>query len=168
MKKGNYQRKFGNALSSVPVVEAKELLIKDNNNKLKKIHPLDVKYEGSTFGLIKDLYKEEIARHTECRNAIEQACGTLISTLIEKGYNTPNVDLKALIDDISKLLIIEPTKGYYNFKLNSDGYVVGKDNVQIIVQDNIQVPDDWNKGYYKIIDGVFVLDEERYKQMWSV
>ena len=165
--KDKYSRKYLSALKNIPTLEYNDLSITTKNGGLKKVHPLDVKYEGSTFGTIRDMYFEEIEQHSELKSIVKQSIFALTSTLIEKGYNTTSTELNTLIEDISKLLIIEPTKQYYNFKVNSDGYVVGKDDIHIVTSSHIEIPDDFNKGYWKIIDGKFVLDEDKYKQLWG-
>lgn len=166
-KTKDYARRYGSALKGVPTLETKELAVKTKDG-LKKIHPLDVKYEGSSFGLIRDLYAGEIKLVAELRNELDSAKSALTSTLIEKGYNTSNIELNSLIDDISHLLIIEPTKEYWNFTTNADGYIVGKQKIEIVTDGHIDIPDDFDKGYWRIVDGKFELDQEKYSQYWQV
>ena len=167
--KRNKHDKFARALSSVPKTKHRDLLIQDKNNKLKKINPLDVSYEGSSFGLILDMYHDLQKIHSEYKKDVGHSISTLISTLKDKGYNTPNVDLNALIDDINELVIIEPDKLYTVYHCNANGYVVGSSVIisnDIILEDDDR-PDDYAKGYYKLVNGKWVLDEELYKEMWS-
>jgi hypothetical protein len=159
----NLSRKYGSALTGIPKTEYKDLLYQDKNNKLKKINALDVTHNGSSFGLILGLYEDLKELHKQEKKEVGHSISTLISLLKFKGYNTPNVELNALIEDINHLLIIEPDKEYFGFKL-TNGYVSGYGYDVIMVKQDI--PEDFDKGYWKIIDYKFVLDEEKYELMW--
>jgi hypothetical protein len=166
----NYSRKYSNALKGAPVLDIKELCIKTANGGLKKIDPLDVVYEGSSFGLILDMYHDLQKLHSEHKKAVGHSISALIALLKQKGYNTPNVELNALIGDINELLIIEPNKVYDIFYRNADGYIVSK---QPLLQDCEilevgDIPEDYANGYWKIENGKWLLDKELYNQYWSV
>ena len=165
----NYKHKYGKAIKSCPIVEYKDLLIQDKNNRLKKIDPLQVVYNGSSFGLIFDMYGDVSDKYSAYKKATGHSISTLIATLKQKGYNTPNVDLNALIEDISHLVIIEPNKQYDILHLNANGYVVGNSALisNDIVIEHTDKPDDFDKGYYKYVNGKWELDEELYQQMWG-
>jgi hypothetical protein len=167
--KKDYVRKYGKAIKHAPNTEYKDLLIQGKDNRLKKINPLDVIHNGVSFGLMLDLYNDLKGSHSDFKNDVGHSISTLISTLKAKGYNTPNVELNALIEDIGHLLIIEPSKEYYNFKCNEDGYIIGLDDINIVIEKGlITIPDDYDKGYWKIEGLGFVLDEELYRAYWSV
>ena len=46
----NKYKKYSSALRTIPTVDYKDLLIKDKSGKLKKINPLEVKYNGELVG----------------------------------------------------------------------------------------------------------------------
>ena len=166
--RNKYARKYSRALTSVPTVEQGELLIKDKFGKLKKIHPLDVKIDGSSFGLIKDLYETEKTNHIKLLDSLNESIARLTSVLIDGGYETSNVELNALIDDINHLLIIKPQHSYYNFTIDEQGYVTGMSPIGVVTTSHTDVPSDFDKGYWKIENGNFVLDQEKYNQTWGV
>ena len=165
----NYSKMYAKAIKGVPVLDYKDLCVRTKNGSLKKIDVLDVVYEGSSFGLILDLFNDLQNKYSDYKKATGHSISALISTLKSKGYNTPNVELNALIQDINNLVIIEPDKQYDILHCNADGYVVSS---SVLISNDIVVeskdkPDDFDKGYYKYINGEWVLDEELYKQMWG-
>ena len=170
MKKNKYH-KYSKALTSIPKTEDKDLLIQGKDGKLKKIKPLDVTYEGSSFGLILDMLGDVSEQHSEYKKDVGHSISTLIAFLKGKGYNTPNIDLNALIEDLECLVTINPNKEYSVYHKNADGYVIGRSVVfsnDTILEDN-ERPDDYDKGYWRISDtGKWVLDEELFKMMWRV
>ena len=159
--------KYGNALKRVPVTEQGDILVEGKDKRLKKVSPLDIKYNGSSFGLILDLYKDLQETHKQFKNDLGHDIAKLISLLKEYGYNTPNVDLTSLIDDIEKLFIVKPTVEYYHFTFDKDGYITGMQSYGTLVSKMNDIPDDYNKGYWKIIDGEFVLDSDKFNQLYG-
>ena len=174
MKKGkeikHYTKKYGRALKNAPILDYKELCIKTKDGGLKKIEPLDVTYEGSSFGLILNLYNDLKKQYNSYKKDIGHSISTLISLLNEKGYNTSNVELNALINDINELTIIEPTKVYDIFYRNADGYIVSKQPLltDCVILESGDIPEDYANQYWKLINGKWVLDEEKYNSYWSV
>jgi hypothetical protein len=167
MKKNDKYRKFRQALSSVPSTEFKDLLIQDKHGKLKKIKPLDVMYEGSSFGLILDMYHDLQELHSTYKKDTGHSISTLIAFLKAKGYDKQTIDLNALIEDLNHLLIIEADKEYSVYHKDANGYVVSS---SVILSDDsilsdFEKPDDYNKGYWKIVDGKWVLDEQRMNEL---
>lgn len=171
MKKRNKYDKYARALGSVPITEYKDLLIQDKHKKLKKINPLDVMYEGSSFGLILNLFHDLQKQHNDYKKDIGHSISILISLLKDKGYNSPNVELNALIEDINNLVIIEPNKLYNVYHKNDNDYIVSSS--PILSNDTIlevgERPDDFDKGYWRITDnGKWILDKKLYNEYWSV
>lgn len=166
MKHKSLAKKYGSSLRSAPHTTQGDLLIEGKDKRLKKISPLDVKYQGTTYKMTLDLYHDLQTQHSDLKHHVGSVSGTLISILKQKGYNTPNVDIKSLVDDILRLNIIEPTKQYTGFQIK-DGYVVGKGYDAIFEMK--ELPDDIYNGYWKSDKrGNITLDEVKYSQYWSV
>ena len=141
----NYTRKYGKALKGAPITDYKDLLIQGKDNQLKKINPLDVRYKGTTFGLILDMYEDLNKQHNEYKKAVGHSISALIATLKVKGYNTPNVRLNTLIEDINHLNIIIPNVQYSGFKL--EGECIKGLGYDVIFEVK-ELPDDIYSGYW--------------------
>ena len=164
----NKYKKYSSALRTIPTVDYKDLLIKDKSGKLKKINPLEVKYNGSSFGLILDLYNSELEKCLKLQEDINNASQALIDTLGALGYNTPNVELNALIQDIRHLHVLIPNHSYVNYVLDDNGYIVDVENVGKVLEEGTQVPSDIKNGYYYLdSDNLIVKDEQKYNEYWG-
>ena len=175
MKKGkdvkNFSKKYGRAVKNCPILDYKDVCIRLKDGGLKKISPLDVTYEGSSFGLILDMYRDLQEQHSDYKKSVGHSISTLISLLKDKGYNTSNVDLNALINDINELTIIEPTKVYDIFYRNAEGYIVSKQPLltDCVILEIGDIPDDYANQYWKINDeGKWELDKDKFNSYWSV
>ena len=158
---------FSKAMSRVPKLEVNELAILNHKGNLKKIHPLKVKVDGVAFETVLDMYDRDKKELIKKNLFIKGSETALARVLIEYGYKTPSVDLNALIEDIKHLKLIHPNKVYYNIVEDEDGYVKSKQKVQHILEDD-NFPEDFDKGYWKIVNGEWVLDNERFNQYWAV
>lgn len=163
----NLAKKYGRAIKGAPKLEKQELAIKTRDG-LKKISPLDVRYEGTTFGTMLDMYGDVSKQFSEYKKDVGHSISRFISTFKSLGHITPNIELNALIDEITSLLVLNPNVTYFNFTRDKDGYVTGKQQIDIVTTSHIEVPEDFDKGYWVIKDGEFVLDEEKYRQYWSI
>lgn len=159
----NYTKKYAKALKGVPILDYKELCVKTKNG-LKKIDPLDVTFEGSSFRLILDLYGDEKNRHKDLKHSVGQASSTLISLLKDYGCDTSSIEINALIGDLNNVLMIHPNKDYIGYQLNDAGYVIGYGYDVLMVKG--EQPEDFDKGYWKLVNREFILDEVLYEQMW--
>ena len=158
-------KRYTNSLRKAPNIEPHCYYVSDNHKNLKEVDSLNVRHNGVTFEtVVKELDKKhkelEIIKHTV------QACESVLTgVLLNYGYNTPNTDLNALIGDISQLNIIKPNTKYIGYKVEN-GYVVGYGYDIICVKDGNQ-PDDFDKGYWQFDGKAWLLDEDKFKQLWS-
>ena len=159
--------KYSKALTSTPITEQGDLLITKSNGKFKKILPEDVKSDGVTYKLTKELYNDLIVEHQALLDTVKGASHYLTAVLIENGYQTSNIELKALISDINKLKIIKPNEQYTHYDINYSGYVIGSSDYGSILLSGDK-PVDYDKGYWKITDGKWELDEIKYNQFWGI
>ena len=149
------------------VVEGK-LYYKNNKGGFSVKEPLDVKVDGikvkTYLGLYSDLQQKD--KNTQIYlNTQNQA---LTEFLLSKGLITPNVDLNALIEDLSKLLVIVPNKEYDLLQVNNDGYITSKEQINgEIVERPINYPVDLLSGYYKCENGKLVVDEFKKNELLS-
>ena len=164
-KRVDYSKKYGSSLKHSPDTEQGDLLIQGKNNALKKISPLEVKYNGSTYKLILDLYHDLQDDMSLFKLNTNNSLDYLASTLKDNGYNTSNIELNALIEDIYKLDIIRPTKEYTHVTFK-DGYVNGVEDYGVLIPKG-DIPEDYANGYWTIVDKKWVLDKEKYEQYWG-
>jgi hypothetical protein len=140
----------------------------DKDNIFGELNPLNVKYEGVTFGLTKELYNDLQIDHRDLKNYLKGCNELLTSFLIKKGYNTPNVKQVALIADLEHLLVIQDEIDNELLTFDSLGYITncfGLKGEVILKQDK---PSDFDKGWYKYIDGEYVVDEQRKDELIGV
>ncbi|NOQ50464.1 MAG: hypothetical protein GQ557_02205 [Mycoplasmataceae bacterium] len=165
MKNKNRAKRYTHSLKSAPTIEPNEYYKSDTHKRLSYVDAVDVKIDGITYGKTIETLDSKIQLVTELQNEIKGCSQALTSFLIEYGYNTPNIELNPLINDLSNLNIIHPNKKYMGFKLDGD-YVksLGYDVLLEVIED---LPDDLYNGYWMFIDGELKLDEEKFKQMWS-
>ena len=166
----NHKKKYNSMLHKVPKIEPKELYIADTNCNLRHIDRGEVSKGGISFDGLKKLEVAKSQEIIELKQAREQARIALTAILKDYGYNTPNVELKALIDDILKLTIIKPTYQYHLLSFNEDGYINGIDKIDnndLVINLLSNIPSDLTKGYYKYENGQIIKDERKYNEEWS-
>lgn len=168
-KAKRYSVQFSRALKSVPKLEPKELAVQEANGKLKKIAPEDVRVNGTTYKTYIDIHNQTVQELNEVKHTVKDVYDSLASIFIDKGYEYTSEDLKSLSAEISLVLqIIDKNKKYIGITKDVAGYVTGVHLLSDIVEHGIDVPDDYNKGYWKFENGRFTLDQEKYRQYWSV
>ena len=163
-KRKKNRRVFNQGLRNVPKIEPHCYYASDKNAHLKKVDASDVKLDGITYHTTKEQLEDFKGRYLELQSIINEANSTLTGILLRYGYNTPNIELNALTEDILKLNIIEPNVEYIGYKL-VDGYVVGYGYDLIMIKG--EQPDDFDKGYWKLVNGEWTLDNERFNQIWG-
>lgn len=159
---------FNKSITKVPKLEVGEYAILTPKDRLKKIHPLKVSYEGVTYGTLKEYHEKIQQELIDLQSYLKTNEDALISILVDGGYNTPNVDIKSLIEDITHLKIIKPQLDYELFTENEDGYVNGSVDLKGEILIKGDKPEDYDKGYWRIVDGKWVLDQVRYNQYWGL
>jgi|LGOV01.1.fsa_nt_gb hypothetical protein len=162
-------KKYSNSLRRAPNIEPHCYYSSDNHKNLKEVSSLDVRHNGVTFGTIVRELETKYTELTEIRNTVQDCEGLMTGLLLAYGYNTPNSELKSLIEDISQLNIIVPNIEYIGYKL-VNGYVVGY-GYDVICIKSANQPDDFDKGYFKVEvqNGIlhWILDEDKYKALWN-
>lgn len=84
--------------------------------------------------------------------------------LLDKTNNTYD-DEKAIREGI-KALLVANTEPIDNV-LIIDGYIKKVDRAGELIRP-IDIPDDIAKGYWKLVNGKYKLDKDRYNALWSV
>lgn len=88
----------------------------------------------------------------------------LSNYLFEKTNNTYTEE-KEIKEQIISLLVAN-TEPIDNV-LIVDGYITNVNRVGTLIRP-IEIPDDIANGYWKLIDEKYVIDKDRYNQLWSV
>ena len=144
-------------------------LYKTNKESLfADLDPLSVKYDGIPYGVIKDLYNDLQGIHGKLEKYLKACNGSITAFLIEKGYNTPNVKQSALIEDLKHLLVIQDEVDYDLLKFDEYGFIKGVYSLEGQVILKQPKPNDFDKGWYKYVDGAYVEDLERKDEMIGV
>jgi len=158
-------QKYGKSLNLAPIIEPHSYYESDKHKRLKEVLPLEVKYQSVP---LKYIYNENIELKDELlelKAYVESVRDTLTSTLIDYECNTSNIELKPLINEVFALNIIHPKKEYIGFKI-VNGFIV--DYGYDVIIEKIELPDEIFNGYFKYVDGAFVIDEDKFKEIWSV
>lgn len=88
--------------------------------------------------------------------------------LIEHGVTPNDSRLSSLVKSLEDLNIIVPTKEYYHFRLDKNGFIREVGDFGGIVEKKETLPVDITRGYYKIENGKIVLDEAQRQKLWEV
>lgn len=159
-------RKRESQLRTAPKIEPNSYYISDVHRNLKPIDVLSVKHKGLTLKTLLEQKFDLDRHHRELKEYVLQCEVALTGILIANGYQTPNVDLDLLVEDVTKLNIIKPGIEYVGYQFNDSGYVIGY-GYDVILEKK-EEPDDFNKGYWKVDDkGVWTLDSERMSALWN-
>ena len=141
----------------------------DNSGRLQEIQPLEVKHNGTTYGLQLDLYKTLDEKYKMLQLIIENAKSSLTATLILNGIHNTSDDLNSIVQDVSRLKTIIPSKEYNVFTLSEDGYILKVDKLNGEIEEVVcGLPYDIENGCYKLEDGVPILDKNKQKQLAMV
>lgn len=63
-------------------------------------------------------------------------------------------------------LILDENKEYVSVETDKNGYILLYNNMDTIAEKN-KIPQDINRGYYKIKNNKIVLDEKRKRMLWG-
>lgn len=169
MSKTKRQERYEQAMKSKTIFEPLSYYFSDLNKNIKKIDAGDVQYEGvkaKTY-LQQNIYLQKEKEID--KKEFDYIRSYLISFLLDKNYDTPNIEIKELLDDLHKLFIVLPTEKYHNILLDANGFVVGVNYLTGVLTKELEtIPEDVDKGYYKFIDGEFIKDEDREKELEGV
>ena len=127
---------------------------------LKDLHNAVTKQQEVLIGLLEQsqqAYKDEKEKYNSL-------ISFLSDYLLDKTNNTYEEE-KSIREQITSLMVAntEPLDSL-SFE---NGYISGIEQTNLLVRP-IETPEDVTYGYWKYIDGKYKLDEERFKQLWSV
>lgn len=145
-----------------------KLYYKNSKGGFSLKEPQDVKIDGISFktylGLYKDLQQTKLKDDLYLKAQIK----ALTAFLLSKGLITPNVELNALIEDLSSLLVIVPDKQYDLLQIDSNGYITSKEQIKgHIIDRPVNYPKDLLHGYKKYVNGEFKDDEVKKNEILS-
>ena len=143
-----------------------------NKNKIKKNNEL-FRFVGDTekminVKLLDEVYKgRSISNYLheldEANSLIRASQSLLVEILTINGYEVKETDLKSLLEQISKIQIVHPTKKYVDVDIDFDGYINrSKKIIGLIVEDDDSMINLENGCYY-IEKNKLALDEEKMK-----
>jgi len=92
----------------------------------------------------------------------------LISFLSDYLLNKTNItykEEKAIREQI-KCLLVANTEQIDNVSI-VNGYITGVERTNVLIRP-VDIPDDIKNGYWKLENGKYKIDEDRFKQIWSV
>ena len=169
MSKTKRQERYEQAMKSKTIFEPLSYYFSDLNRNIKKIDAGNVQYEGvkaKTY-LQQNIYLQK--EKEKDKKEFDFIRSYLISFLLDKGYDTVNIEMKELLDDLHKLLIITKDEEYQYIEFDNDGFVVSVKDINGEITEKIyDLPEDLSNGYYKFVDGEFVKDEDREKELEGV
>ena len=141
----------------------------DNSGRLQEIQPLEVKHNGTTYGLQLDLYKTLDEKYKMLQLIIENAKSSLTGTLILNGIDNPSNELKSIVEDMRYLKTIIPTREYDVITLDEEGYIVKVESLNGEIEEAIiDYPFDVENGCYKLEDGIVVKDTDKENKLAMV
>ena len=125
-------------------------------DKMINVKLLDEVYEGRK---VSD-YLNEL---DEANSLIKASKSLLVEILVINGYEVKETDLKSLLEQISKIQIVHPTKKYVDVDIDFEGYINrSKEIIGLIVEANDTMINLENGCFY-IEKNKLVLDEEKMK-----
>jgi hypothetical protein len=83
------------------------------------------------------------------------------------GYASPDATPEQIVEQLLRLPVLKPYKTYLGIQTNEEGYVTSYSRIDTFMEERA-LPEDLLRGYYKIVDGKPVLDEERRRVLWEV
>ena len=156
-------------MNKVNKIKPNRVYVTDDTSKLREVQPLEVKHDGISYGLQLDLYKTLDEKYKRLQLVIENAKSSLTATLILNGIHNTSDDLNSIVQDVSRLKTIIPSKEHNVFTLNKDRYILKVDKLNGEIEEVIcGLPYDIENGCYKLEDGVPILDKNKQKQLAMV
>ena len=160
------RKRFNQALKHVTPIEPYAYYYSDKHKRLKEVQPEEVKLNGVTYEKTNELYNVALNDIEQFKINYKGVSSLLTAFLIDNGYNTPNIELNALVDDLKHLLVIKPDVEYTGYKLDGK-FIVGR-GYDLIRQVDENEPEDYDGGYWYIDNDEWKIDSERYHQVWGV
>lgn len=163
-------RKYSTTLKKYNTTDIKqdELYYLNSKGGFSAKDKLKVKIDGISFEMYLKLYKGLQEDMSILKTYLNNSNIALTEFLIRSGYNTPNVKQSALIEDLEELLVIVDEKPYDLLQVDGNGYIIKKEQVNGHIIDRQEYPDDLLFGYYKLVDGDLVVDEEMKSMLGQV
>ena len=149
-------------------IEKNNLYYLNTKGGFSKLDELDVKVNGIKFKTYLDLYSDLQETKRKDDLYLNTQNKALTAFLISKGLITPNIDLDALIGDLEELLVIVPKEEYDLLQVDANGYITSQTSINgHIIDRPLSYPSDLLYGYYKLVDGKLVVDEEKKNEYYG-
>ena len=144
--------------SEIKYIDTSKLEI--GNITLEELHNEVKKQQDVILSLLKESQNELHREQEKYNNLIS----FLSDYLLDKTNNTYKEE-KAIRKQISNLLVAN-TEPIDNVLIVGE-YIKSVERVGTLIRP-IEIPEDIGNGYWKLVDSKYVIDKERYSQMWSV
>ena len=169
-KQSKRARKYSTSIrkNNKCLIEPNSIYKTDKDKCFSSLNPYKVKIDGISVETFISSLDVERDTHNLLKEYLKVSNQSLTAFLIKRGYNTPNVDLNALIEDLSHLLVIQDEKEYQLLRVNDGGYVIDVLEIDGEVISKQDKPLDLSNECYKFINGKYVLDEDKLNELGAM
>jgi hypothetical protein len=95
---------------------------------------------------------------------LEESSKFIENVLLDHGYYKSADSLPQLLEQLSKVLIIDPNKEYVAVEVNDSGYINDGSKIKGRIIKAESLPSNYDNGCYKIVNHELKLDEKKLKE----
>ena len=144
-----------------------EVYVYDNKKGFELYNPLSYTYKGYTI----DKLYELVQHYKTIVDEYEFALDDLKEYLSEQGINTHKKSLYELTSRLRHHVVSSNKDEITHLEVNEEGYIVKATRMHsndVLTRDSVTIPDDIEKGVYRLINGQIIKDESKEAELWKV
>lgn len=144
-----------------------EVYVYDKDKGFELYNPLSYSFKGYTIDKLYELVQHYKNKVDEYEFALED----LKEYLEGEGINTHKKSLYELTARLRRH-IVSSNKGEITYlEVNDEGYIVKATRMRsndVLTRDSVSIPEDIEKGVYRLINGQIIKDEHKEAELWKV
>lgn len=144
----------------------KEVYVYDKNHGFELYNPLSYQYNGYTIDKLFELMQHYKKKSEEYENAFED----VKHYLIKEDIKVDGLGLYELTKKLNSYHLTHEPKNLQAFHIE-DGYIVKHTKFSPydkFIRGDIEIPNDLEKGVYRLIRGKITKDEAKEAELWKV
>lgn len=144
-----------------------EVYVYDNKKGFELYNPLSYTFKGYTI----DKLYELVQHYKTIVDEYEFALEDLKEYLSEQGIDAYKKSLYEITSRLRHHVISSNKEELVHISVDDDGYITNVTRMRsndVLTRDSVVIPEDVEKGVYRLINGQIIKDESKEAELWRV
>ena len=144
-----------------------EVYVYDNKKGFELYNPLSYTYKGYTI----DKLYELVQHYKTIVDEYEFALDDLKEYLSKQGIDAHKKSLYEIVARLRRHVVSSNKDEITYLEVNEEGYIVKATRMHsndVLTRDSVVIPEDIEKGVYRLINGQIIKDESKEAELWKV